>query len=233
MSGEIPISVIILTYNEEANIEHALKSVYEWASEIIVVDSYSTDRTLEIARKYTDKIYQHPFENFAQQRNWAVKLPINNDWVFYLDSDEMVTDELKKELELIFSRNIAEDITVFAVRTSFFFLGNRLRFAHQAALELRVVRKDKVFWEFRGDEWLRPEGRPEILRSRIIHRDRRGLEAWINKQNKWSSANARYLYQSDGRWDTTRFIQRKVAKYRFWQKIPLFIRPFLYFTYRY
>ena len=69
---QLPLTVIILTFNEEKNIESCLESVYDWAKEIFIVDSFSTDKTLEIAKKYTDKIYQHPFEDYSKQRNWAL-----------------------------------------------------------------------------------------------------------------------------------------------------------------
>src|SRR5262249_55279726 len=99
MNSKAPVSLIILTYNEEVNIGHTLESVKGWVGEIIIVDSYSTDETLEICRKYTDKIYQHPFQNQAQQFNWALdNVPIAYEWVMRLDSDEMVTPELAREL---------------------------------------------------------------------------------------------------------------------------------------
>jgi glycosyltransferase involved in cell wall biosynthesis len=74
---KLPISAVILTYNEEKNIEICLKSICEWISEIFIVDSGSTDKTIEIAKKYTDKIYYHSFEIHAKQWNWAFKnLPL-------------------------------------------------------------------------------------------------------------------------------------------------------------
>lgn len=85
--------------NDSGTIEDCLKSVYGWVDEIFIVDSYSTDGTLEIAKKYTDKIYQHPFETQAKQFNWALgNLPISNEWVIRLDADEQVTPELREEL---------------------------------------------------------------------------------------------------------------------------------------
>ena len=94
---KLPLSVIILTYNEEKNIEGCLKSIYGWANEIFIVDSHSSDKTLETANKFTEKIYQNRFESYAGQRNWALNnLPIAHDWVFFLDADEYITEELKE-----------------------------------------------------------------------------------------------------------------------------------------
>ena len=93
------IDVIILTNNEEDVIENALKSIKGWAKNIIVVDSGSTDRTLEIAKKYEAEILSSKFIDFSQQRNFAIK-QAKSPWVMYLDADERVTSEFKSELEI-------------------------------------------------------------------------------------------------------------------------------------
>ena len=117
---KLPISALILTYNEEKNIEDCLKSIYDWVEEIFIVDSYSQDNTLEVARKYTDKIYQHPFENFSQQRNWSQdNLPIKNEYVLHLDADERVSSELSSELREIFSSNVNAEGFMISRRTVF------------------------------------------------------------------------------------------------------------------
>ena len=96
---KLPISAIVLTYNEEINIKNCLESVADWANEIIIVDSFSTDKTLEIAKKYTNKIAQRTFINQAEQFNWALdNLEIKNDWILRLGADEYLTEELKKEI---------------------------------------------------------------------------------------------------------------------------------------
>ena len=96
---KLPISVIILTYNEEINLENCLKNLVDWADEIFIVDSFSIDKTLEIAEKYGVKIFRHKFENQAQQFNWALdNLEIKNEWILRLDADEYLTEELKKKL---------------------------------------------------------------------------------------------------------------------------------------
>ncbi len=90
------VTVIIPTYNEEHNIEDCLKSVL-WADEIMVVDSFSTDRTVEIAKKYAHRILQHEYINSATQKNWAIP-QASNEWVMIVDADERVTPELRDEI---------------------------------------------------------------------------------------------------------------------------------------
>lgn len=91
------ISVYIITYNEEEKIRDCLESV-KWADEIIIVDSYSTDKTIEICKRYTDKIFQHEFVGFGKLRNIAVSYT-SYDWVLSVDADERVTKQLRNEIE--------------------------------------------------------------------------------------------------------------------------------------
>jgi len=95
-----PVSVVVLTKNEEARIEKCLESV-KWADEIIVIDDESTDRTIEKVKRYTDKIFIKKMDIEGRHRNWAYA-NAKNTWVLSLDADEMVSDELKVELEELF-----------------------------------------------------------------------------------------------------------------------------------
>jgi len=96
---KIPISVLILTRNEEVNIGQALENVCGWADQVFVVDSYSTDKTLDIARTMGAEIVQNPWHGYAAQKNWALdNLNFRNEWVFVLDADELLSDELKQEV---------------------------------------------------------------------------------------------------------------------------------------
>ena len=93
------VAVIILTYNEEANIAQALSNVVGWADEVFVLDSMSTDGTLAIAKQYECHVAQHPFEDYGKQRNYALDtLPIRSEWVFFLDADESLSAALKNEI---------------------------------------------------------------------------------------------------------------------------------------
>src|SRR3954464_563057 len=93
------LAVVILTRNEEPNIDRALLSVVGWADEVFVLDSMSTDRTLEIAARYSCQIAQHAFEDYAKQRNYALDhLPIRSEWILFLDADEWLPNVLKDEI---------------------------------------------------------------------------------------------------------------------------------------
>ncbi|MBM3284822.1 MAG: glycosyltransferase family 2 protein, partial [Candidatus Aminicenantes bacterium] len=91
------ISAVIITYNEEARLEGALKSLHGVASEIVVVDCHSTDETVKIARKYTSKMFERTWTNFADQKNFANR-KASCPWILSLDADERISPELRKEL---------------------------------------------------------------------------------------------------------------------------------------
>ena len=101
------LTVIIPTFNEAHNIAAALESV-KWADELIVVDSFSTDDTLAIARKYTDRVLQRKYIGPADQKNWAIP-QANHEWVLILDADERVTPELKTEIQRLLQSTIPFD----------------------------------------------------------------------------------------------------------------------------
>src|SRR4051812_27179360 len=104
------VAVIILTYNEAPNIEQALASVCGWAREVVILDSFSTDETLEIARSFPVTIVQHRFEDFAKQRNYALAdIPVAAEWIFFLDADEWLPDAVKREVAEVVASKPAEN----------------------------------------------------------------------------------------------------------------------------
>lgn len=96
--SKVPVTVVVITKNEEANIGECLGSVHGWAQEIIVVDDESSDRTVELARRYTDRIFRRKMDNEGIHRNWA-HAQARNEWVLILDADEQATEELKREID--------------------------------------------------------------------------------------------------------------------------------------
>jgi glycosyltransferase involved in cell wall biosynthesis len=145
------ITAIILTYNEALNIGDCLKSVQEIASQIIVVDSGSTDATITIAKEFNCDILTHPFQNYSHQRNWALNnAPINNEWVLNLDADHRLTSELQKELRQIFSKDIAPAVNGFLTSRKTIFMGKWIRYGgHYPTYHAILFRKNKGFCEIK------------------------------------------------------------------------------------
>jgi len=237
--NKLPISVIIITYNEEKNIDECLKSVSDWAGEIFIVDSYSTDRTLEITRDYTDKIYQHPFENFAQQRNWAQEnLPIKNEWVFHLDADERASQELISGLRNAFSSFISVDGFMIARKT--IFRGRWIRYGgHYPVYHLRIFRKDRGRSEERlYDQNYIVDGKIIKIKGDIINIINPDIGLWKARHRQWAYLEAQEILFNKNRVINVRLIgnpieRRNWLRYKIYYNLPLFIRPLIYFPYRY
>ncbi|MFH1868868.1 MAG: glycosyltransferase family 2 protein [Candidatus Omnitrophota bacterium] len=238
MRDNIPISVIIITKDEEQNIKECLESV-KWADEIFIVDSGSIDKTLEIAKSYTEKISYHRFENFAQQRNWAQdKLPIKNEWVFHLDADERASDELKDELKKAFSHSPDADGFMMSRRTMF--RGRWIRHGgHYPVYHLRIFKKDKGRSEQRlYDQNYIVSGRVSIISADIINIINPDLESWKQRHKRWSVLEAEEVLLNKERvmnigLEGSPIEKRNWFRYRIYYKMPLFIRSFVYFFYRY
>ena len=239
MMKKLSISVIIITYNEEKNIEECLKSVSEWVDEMFIVDSSSTDNTLEIAQKYTEKIYQHPFENFAQQRNWSQEnLPIKNEWVFHLDADERVSPELVSELGRLFSSAIYAD--GFMVSRKTIFRNQWIRYGgHYPVYHLRIFRKDKGRSEERlYDQNYIVNGRIIKIKGDIINIINPDIGLWKARHRQWAYLEAREILSNRNRKMNIKFIgnpieMRNWIRYKLYYNMPVFIRAFAYFFYRY
>ncbi len=243
---KLPISVIILTYNEEKNIQYCLNSIYGWVEEIFIVDSYSTDNTLGIAKKYTDKTYQHPFENQSKQFNWALEnLPIKTEWVMRLDADEYVMPQLKEEL-LVKLPYLPQEITGLYVKRRVNFLGKWIRHGgYYPIWLLRIWRYGKGYCEERWmDEHIKVnEGKKIFLDNDIVDDNKKNLNWWIDKHNSYATReaidilNLKYNFLKydniESKLAETQEKRKRWIKEKVYVKMPLFFRPFLYFIYRY
>lgn len=240
---KLPISVIILTYNEELNIENCLKNVAEWCNEIFIVDAYSTDKTLEIAKKYGAKIIQHKFENQAQQFNWALdNLEIKNKWILRLDADEYLTEELKNEISEKLE-NISVDINGFYLRRRVYFMGRWIKHGgYYPIWLLRLFRYGKAKYqeERNVDEHLTLlEGKAGKMENDFIDDNKKDLTWWIKKHNNYASREADEALKTLKRENIKTPIlggqpaKKRWVKENLYFKMPMFFRACAYFIYRY
>lgn len=241
-----PVSVIILTYNEEANIRACLKSCRDLTEEIFIVDSFSTDKTLEIAREYTEKIHQNPWVHWALQRNWALdNLPISYEWVLFLDADERLTEGLRQEIVNIFSAN-NPSVEGYHIKRNFYFLGRWLKHGgYQADYILRLIKRKQARSIGSGArEYVTVLGQLGRLKNPMIHEDKKDLAFWIDKHNKLAMLEAEESIRIELQLGITdklvyqakRKIEHRVRiwlREKVWVRMPLFIRPLFYFFYRY
>jgi len=240
---KLPVSVLIMTQNEEANISYALDSVRKLFDEIIVVDSFSTDKTMDIINTYPEvKVFQNRFIDWATQRMWMLEhCAVTHDVVFFLDADEYVTPAFARELDAIVSADI--EFGGIEVKPVYVFLGAVLRFAYGHPRVRRIFNKRSV--KFRGEgarEYSDRTGRQLTMREPLMHCDRKPIEFWIRKhiENAEREATLFVAFKKgeipSSRRDNklTRKIRGKLwLRERIWSKLPLFLRPLLYFAYRY
>ncbi|HVG41014.1 MAG TPA: glycosyltransferase family 2 protein [Chitinophagaceae bacterium] len=240
---KLNITAIILTYNEALNIRECLKSVEEIASQIIIVDSGSTDATITIAKEFNCDILTHSFENYSQQRNWALSnAKINNEWILNLDADHRLTLELQKELRLVFSNDIAPAVNGFLTSRKTIFMGKWIRYGgHYPTYHATLFRKNKGFCEIKNyDQHFKVEGNVVKLKGDVIDVITDSLFNFTNRHNKWSDfeahdqvfkeADNNSVIKSDLRGNP---IQKRRYLKSIYEKFPLFVRPFIYFIIRY
>jgi glycosyltransferase involved in cell wall biosynthesis len=180
------ISVLMIVNNEERILEDALKSVI-WADEIIVVDSESTDLTADIARRYTNKVFIHPWKGFARQKRYALSLA-SNEWVLNLDADERIPEKLKTEI----NRLDFSTADGFKFQRENYLLNKHITTCGwNNDYQLRLFRKSKVsVTERLVHEGFEVNGKVLKLKSNLIHLTFSSIEKTIAKINKYTSLEA-------------------------------------------
>ena len=236
------VSVIVLTKDEEANLPHLLASLEGLDHELFVVDSGSTDRTVEIAKAAGATVVFHPFETQAKSLNWAIEnLPLRAPWTMRMDADERLTPELVSELAETLP-NTAVDVKGYWVKCRVYFWRRWIRHGDMYPLWLlRVWRTGAGRFEERqmDEHFIIENGRTARLKNDIVDENRKGFSYWITKHNAYSTRELLDILGRDTRKPSYVCLERGKARRRRWAKemiywrMPLFIRPFLYFLYRY
>jgi glycosyltransferase involved in cell wall biosynthesis len=182
------ISILILTKDEEEMIGGCLKSA-EWADEIILLDNNSKDKTLEIAKKYTNKIFQKEFESYDKERNF-LRDKAKGDWILYLDADERITTQIKNEIQDAICHT---PYTAFAIPRKNILLGKWLKHGgFWSDYQIRLFKKDKLLgWEGELHEQPKFDGGLGHLKNPLLHLSHRNFEQMMRKTLGWSKIEAR------------------------------------------
>jgi glycosyltransferase involved in cell wall biosynthesis len=242
-SSRVQVAAVILTYNEELNISECLESVADLPQEIFVVDSGSTDRTIELCRQYTDHIYTHDFVDSATQWNWALyNLPLSWDWILPLDADHRLDERLKSEIRSIVL-NPAADINGYFSRHQYLFMGHPIRGFKNHGLRLFRRSKTRMDTSEMVDFRFVVDGKTANLKGCTFEDNRKeaSIDFWIDKHQKFSSRTATeevLRRVGEVQWTThPRLLgnpdERIIWLKERWYFMPLYVRPFLYFFYRY
>lgn len=181
------LSVIIPTFNEEECLYRALYSI-KFADEIIVIDSFSTDRTVEIAKLSNCKVVQRQFDNFSNQKNHALQFA-TKEWVLFLDADERITYNLQQEILNAINHG---KHTAYKLNFPHFFM-NRFLYHHSSNVT-RLVQREKCRFEGSVHEKLLVEGSIGKLKNPVLHYTYKGLEHYIKKRDVYAWFQAEQLY---------------------------------------
>jgi glycosyltransferase involved in cell wall biosynthesis len=232
-------SIYILTYNEELDIAACIESAM-LSDDIIVVDSCSSDRTVEIASRYPVRVVQHAFESHGRQRTWMLEsIPPKHEWVYILEADERMTPELFAECE---QAKQNPDYIGYYVAERVIFLNQWIRRSTQyPRYQLRLFRHGKVwFTDYGHTEREVCDGATSFLKETYPHYTcSKGLSRWIEKHNRYSTDEAKetlyQLEQGKVNWRDLFFGQSEVERRRALKDLSLRLpaRPFLRFLYMY
>lgn len=224
------ISAIVLVKNEEKNLDRCLGSL-NWVNEILLIDDYSTDKSLQISSKYRVQIIQRRLDNFSNQRNFALKRA-RGEWCFFVDADEEVSENLRDEIIKVCQNRKLNGC--FLKRNDFNF-GVWLKHGETAAVRLlRLGRKGRGWWEGEVDEVWKIEGKTSFLRIPLKHYPHPSISEFLTKINQRSSLVAETLYKQKNKvglfdWfkPGAKFIQNYFFRQGFLDRIPGFLEAIL------
>jgi len=187
------ISATIIVRNEEANIADLCSSL-AWADEIVIVDSDSTDRTVESAKKYTDKIFNREFTGYKDKHEFA-DAQTTGDWIFWIDADERVTDELRQSIDELRTKPDNDLADGYKIARKTFFMDKWIRHCGWSPdFQMRLYRKDKSHWDgVAPHETARVPGRVETLDGELLHYTKRDLSEYHRVLDSYATLAAGHL----------------------------------------
>ncbi len=224
------IDVLIQTFNEELNLPFTLESLKGWVNRVFVVDCGSTDQTVRIAQDFGATVVNHPWEGYARQKNWALdNLPFESPWILILDADELVGPELRDEIKALVDRPV-KDVreSAFYINRVFVFMGRPIHHCgYFPSWNLRLFKVSHARYADRQvHEHMITSGPIGYLENLMVHEDRRGLEHFLAKHNRYSTLEAFELYSSEEHWPgiyrffTDRRARRLFLKHRVVPRLP-------------
>ncbi len=240
----VELTVVILTMNEEVNIKYSIGNVMGWAKDVFVLDSGSTDKTVEIAEEMGAKVFYRKFDTYARQRNYAIKeLPIETEWMMFLDADEYLLPELKDEITSVLP---ITNKNGFFMKRRFYFMGRWIKHGGYYPVKLlRLFKKEKAHVERDINEHVVVEGQVGEFQYDFVDENRKGIHDWIEKHNRYSDFEALELLKYEHRMKKgeidkyAKFFgtapqRKRWIREHLWNRFmhPM-IKPWFYFFYRY
>lgn len=234
------ITAIVLTKNEEDNIKNCILSIKDLCERIIVVDSGSTDKTVDIAKSLGAEVIYNDFHYYAQQWNWGMNnSQITSSWLLRIDADEQFTPELNNEIQASI-HSCGEDVNGFVMSEWYFFMGKKLRHCSGNKRKLMLFRNGMGYIEDRKRDahTLLKGGRSIELKSRFLHYDFKDIDNFIRKYNWYATREMQdYVSYVEGKSENVisdkelQSVRRR--KFGLYYKAPMFWRSHWLFLYKY
>lgn len=232
------ITAIILTKDEEANITECIDSIKDFVKRVVVVDSGSTDNTIELAKKLGADIYYHPFINYSQQFNWGLdNCNIDTKWVLRLDADERFTTPLCEELLYFLKKHDNDDISGIALRADLYFMGKFLK--HGSKIRKRKIMlfkygKGRIEDRRMDEHTILTQGTSIEAKEKYIHYDFKDLNTYVKKLNWYAEREMQdyfdYIRNSDSvNLSDSQISKLRKKKFKIYYNTPMFLRAFLLF----
>jgi len=232
---DIPVSVLVLTKNEEQDLPGCLESI-SWCHDIHVFDSYSTDSTLQIAEAAGASITQRTFDNWAAHQNWGLEhIPFRYPWVFYIDADERMTPELVASMVRVATAE--SEFVAYRLQRRDFFMGTWLRHCQATPFYMRLFRPEKMRYERLVNPISIPKGPVGSCEGYLDHYPfSKGISHWLTRHNSYSTFEAQQIVANrhvGARFSLAKaFAAKDFTERRYHQKELLYrlpMRPFVKF----
>ncbi|ETW98289.1 MAG: hypothetical protein ETSY1_19400 [Candidatus Entotheonella factor] len=244
------IAVIVLTYNEARNLSACLTSIADWANELYIVDSGSTDPTVAIARQHGAQVVEHAFESHAKQWQWALHhLPLTASWVLGLDADQRLSPELSREIQRLMrdKARLESGPAGYVIKRKQIFRGRWIQHGGYYPIYLLKLFRRRDVWldpSERVDHHFHVSGTVGKLQHDLIedNQNEADIAVWVAKHNRYAALQALEEFErSRHRTPVMKFSDylratpplRRSAQRQLWYRMPIYARPVLYFLYRY
>jgi len=229
------ITLLIPTKNEESNIRDCILSAQDLVDQIYIVDSFSTDNTVQIAQELGAQILSRPFDNYSDQKNWAIS-QMPNEWILLLDADEQLTPALRQELLDLIEQNKLDEYQAYWMYRKNFFFEREIKYSgYQKDKVIRLFKKGVCNYTNRVHESLQVNGKVGFLQAKLYHNTYRGYDFHIAKLSRYASLQAQDYNEKTGKLTGyhfilkpgMRFLKHYILKQGFRDGIPGLILSFL------
>lgn len=235
------VTAIVLTLNEEANIEACLRSVAGFCSRVVVLDSGSADRTIEIARSLGADVISHPYTYYAEQYNWGVdNAGISTKWTLRLDADERFTPAVCAHCEKLMAEHAEDDVNGIVIESDFFFLGRQMKHGGSKKRKIMLFKtgRGRIEDRRRDAHTILLEGRTAAVRERFLHFDCKDLTSYIERYNQYATREMLdyFDYEGGAGFDVNtdgQLRRHRRKKFKIYYRAPMFFRAWLWFVYNY